>query len=78
MTLQENTILLKVRLQFIAGFADDSIGIFMSILITVLSDEATSEIQRGIPSRDVRINTVEKIIEFILTFYGTPIIDESQ
>lgn len=75
MTLKENTILLRIRLPFIAGISEESIELFMSSLITVLTDGATLEVQRGIPTRDIKINTVDKIIEFMLTFHGVPTID---
>lgn len=74
-TLNKNTALLKVRLQFIGGYAEGSNDVFLSLLITVLSDEGTLEVQRRVTTRDEQINTIDKVVEFILTFHGTPIIE---
>lgn len=77
-TLKENTLLLKERLLFIAGYAEEDIEVFLSLMITVLSDEATMEVQRRVPTRDESVNTVDKVIDLLLSLYGPPVIDAVQ
>lgn len=50
----------------------------MSLLITVLSDEATLEVQRRVSTRDESIDSIDRVITLLLTFHGPSVIEAMQ